>query len=787
MADRDRAAPFVSWLALGACVSAVFAASLWALKPPPLIAGDVAPDRFSEARARELVRDLSDSIGHRVNGTAAHERAAESLAATLRQIPGLEVEIQRPAGVQVYRSVKLPAFVYRTINVVGRLPGRSSEALLLNAHFDTLVDSSGAADDGAGVAALVETIRVLAREAPLARTLVVNLNGGEEAGLFGAAGFLQHRWAKDVHAYLYLEAFPGGKAALLGAGPASPWLVESYARVAPAPLASVVGQELAQSGLLPNHGDFTPLHEAGLAGLDVAMTGDGWAYHTGLDRLERLDPAGLQHLGQTALAVTRALANAPVSAVPGTHARTMVYYDLVGAKMVAYGVGTSRVLALAALVLVAIALLMVRRRAVLSAGMMARALLWTALATAAGLLAAIGAGVLLGLVLGRPHGWFSAPALILPTFAAPALAATVGIHAWWRRRSLQRLGNIERHAAVTAAGGLLFWSAALIASAAGGVAAGYLALHWVLGGALGVLASLRFPRARLLCMLAGLLPGTIVTGELALLFLKYFVPTAGMLPTPVPLDFLIAALVGLTVVALAILALAVVAAGGGHSRVALGCVAVWLVGTAATAAHFPYSPDRPKRLVVAHAAHERDGREEGALLMMGLDAVGLDPVLASVGGFVPASKGWQSYEAWLPRFTHQRSAPLPSLPAPTMIMTADDYDRSTDRRTFSLRLAGPDAQLRLLIPVERLRGWSLSASIADGLVIDGQQIVHFEGLTAEGSEITLTFSGPGPVPLELRAIGRAPARSPEVQEVIARLPAWTTTTAVTLRTVRQSF
>src|SRR4051794_25524852 len=47
MADRDRSAPFVSWVALGACVSAIFAASLWALKPPPLVAGDVAPDRFS--------------------------------------------------------------------------------------------------------------------------------------------------------------------------------------------------------------------------------------------------------------------------------------------------------------------------------------------------------------------------------------------------------------------------------------------------------------------------------------------------------------------------------------------------------------------------------------------------------------------------------------------------------------------------------------------------------------------------------------------------------------------
>src|SRR6185369_16275621 len=149
---------------------------------------------------------------------------------------------------------------------------------------------------------------------------------------------LQHRWAKDVSAYLYLEALPAGKAGLFGAGPGNSRLARIYARVAPSPLGNVVGQDLVESGLLPHNGDFTPFHEAGLRGLDVAMTGDGWAYHTALDRPARLQPGGLQHLGETAVAVARALASGPLPVEPAAPDEgPVVFYDLLGATMLAYG------------------------------------------------------------------------------------------------------------------------------------------------------------------------------------------------------------------------------------------------------------------------------------------------------------------------------------------------------------------------------------------------------------------------------------------------------------------
>jgi hypothetical protein len=776
-----------SWVAVAALLAAILGASLRTLQPPAPLPPDAPDTRFSEGRAREVVRRLADDIGFRVNGTPSHVQAAEMLAGELRRIPGVEVELQTVSGTQVYRSSWLPAFVYRTVNVVARLPGRSPDAILLDAHFDTLVDSVGAADDAAGVAAIVEAMRVLAREAPLAHTIIVNLNGGEEAGLFGAAGFLKHRWARDVRAYLYLEALPAGRADLFGAGPGNAWLAETYARVAPAPVGNVVGQDLVESGLLPHNGDFTPFHEGGLHGLDVAMTGDGWAYHDALDRPARLQPGGLQHMGDTAVAVTRALANGPLPH-EGTAAEKepVVFYDLLGVVMVAYRARTSRALAIAALILAAIALALAGQRKAISLRSTLGALAWTVLAVVAAIGGALGAGLLLGRVLGRPHGWFSAPALLLPAFAAPALAAAFGVHALWRRRGL-RSADPDRHAFAVWAGGLLFWSAWLALATVREVAAGYLALQWVWSAALGMIGALLFPRARAVLALASLVPGAAVTIELGVLFLNYFVPITGTITAPQPFDAAIAVLAGSTVAAVGVLAWVVVHRAGGFGRASLACAAVAIVGLAVTALHFPFTPQRPKRIRLAHVVDDAGGaggERRSALLLGSGDALGVASVLPSVPGFAPARPGWPPFETWLPPLSHELPAPPPELPAPRVEVTHDAYDATTDRRELGLRVTATGAQIRLAIPSARLLGWSLGAPPEAVMQAGGRRVIHLEGLAADGAELSVSVRGRGPLPIELRAIAREPARDEAVEAVTRRLPSWTTTTAVTIRVTR---
>ena len=748
-----------------------------ALVPLAALGGDAAADRFSEARAHDIVRQLSEGIGRRVNGTPGYAQAAEFLAAELRKIPGLEAETQQSAGTHTHKMFPSYPFVYQTTNVLGRLPGKSRDAVLLDAHFDTLVDSVGAVDDAAGVACILELLRVLAREAPLDRTIVVNLNGGEEMGGLGAVAFLKHAWAKEVRAYVYLEDLPGGRALLLGAGPGNPWLAKTYAAAVPAPLGNVLAQELTQSGLLPFDGDFTPFHEAGLVGLDVAMVGDAWGVHTQLDRLERLQAGGLQHMGDAALAATRALASGASRLAPDP--ADAVYYDILGYTMLAYPMSVARWLGSVALVALGLLLLRFRRLGLLSLRSVLAACAWNCLGLVAGVFAALLPALAVKLILHRSLGWFSRPALVVACFALPAAAGMFWVHSRWRARALRKMdGDVDRVALTAWMGGLLFWAFWLLVATIGGAGAGYIAFYWVAGGTVGLLVSILCPPARLAGALFGLIPGAIVTIEVATMVVASIVPMAGMTPSNVPTDMVIAVLVALATGLVGVVAFTLPCRAGGLGKAALLCAVLGVAGIALTALHAPYSAARPKRLLAVHAADD----DKSALLLASFGADGMRPLLPMFPDATLAPATWPSLDIMMPPFTHMLPAPAPAMQAPRAEVTAEHHDPATDVRQVTLHLDGTSPQLRLAIPAEALLGWSVSSKL--GVPTDGRYLVHFEGVPATGVDIQLTLRGSHPVDLDLRGIDGAPAAGPDIQALSKRLPAWVTLNAYSYRMAR---
>jgi carboxypeptidase Q len=101
-------------------------------------------------------------------------------------------------------------------NVVGELPGtdKADEVVLLGAHIDTWHAATGAADDGVGVAAMMEAVRILkATGVKLRRTVRVGFWEGEEQGLIGSREYVAAHFASR-------QPLPGATPATMPAAPA---------------------------------------------------------------------------------------------------------------------------------------------------------------------------------------------------------------------------------------------------------------------------------------------------------------------------------------------------------------------------------------------------------------------------------------------------------------------------------------------------------------------------------------------------------------------------------------
>jgi len=90
-----------------------------------------------------------------------------------------------------------------------------------------------------------------------------------------------------------------------------------------------------------------------------------------------------------------------------------------------------------------------------------------------------------------------------------------------RRREVAA-ADAERHFFAVWTGALLFWSVWLALATVRGIGAGYLALHWVWPAALATIVAARFPRTGRVLFVAAVIPGAVVTVELGMLFLTYF-------------------------------------------------------------------------------------------------------------------------------------------------------------------------------------------------------------------------------------------------------------------------
>jgi hypothetical protein len=85
-----------------------------------------------------------------------------------------------------------------SFNVVGEIPGtdKSDELVMLGGHFDSWHGGTGATDNAAGTAVMMEAMRILkASGLTLRRTVRIGLWGGEEQGLIGSREYVTAHFA----------------------------------------------------------------------------------------------------------------------------------------------------------------------------------------------------------------------------------------------------------------------------------------------------------------------------------------------------------------------------------------------------------------------------------------------------------------------------------------------------------------------------------------------------------------------------------------------------------------
>ncbi len=381
------------------------------------------PTAFSVRDARTHVNMLAGTIGSRPIGSEANDHARDYIVDRLRSYGFItrvqQVDAERPEfGVTAHVS-----------NIIATKRGTRPDAIALVSHYDSVPAGPGAGDNASGVAVAMEVGHALAGRR-LEHTLMLLVTDGEENGLMGAAGVVMEPAVRDrVRAFVNVDAIGADVPSILfEAGPANDWIVDAWADSAPAPRGSSYATEIYER--LPNDTDFSILKRLGAPGLNFAIIGDSFAYHTARDTADRLQDRALAHSGSNVLAVIEALDRLDLSKRTDG---TATYFDVGGRAAVSYGVGTRRLITLAAILLAIIAGI----RAIVASIRLfgGRTLVFSAIWTIVGAIVTVAS--MIGLAWGFRefreafHPWYAHP---MPFFAALLLVAA--LVAWFFSRAV---------------------------------------------------------------------------------------------------------------------------------------------------------------------------------------------------------------------------------------------------------------------------------------------------------------------------------------------------------------
>ncbi|KAM9450555.1 endoplasmic reticulum metallopeptidase 1-like isoform 1-T1 [Clarias gariepinus] len=589
------------------------------------------PTEFNATRAREYLESIT-SVGPRPVGSAENEIMTVNFL--LKQLEWVRNEsIDGPNTITVerrkHRGSRGFKYYDQITNIVVRLEprGGAEHFVLANCHFDSVPDSPGANDDAVSCAVMLEVLHSISNlSIPLNHGIIFLFNGVEEIGLMASHAFVtQHEVVKQIRAFVNLEACGvGGKELVFQTGPENPWLVQAYADAVKHPFASVLGQEIFQSGVIPSDTDFRIFTEIGnIPGIDLAFIESGYLYHTKYDTPDRIPTDSIQRAGDNILALLKHLVTMKTLADPSENRNgSMVFFDVLGLTMVVYparvGSIINYVVAVAALIYLAKKCLWPKEvwgwyLLELFCGSFVFVLSWVM-----AVLAVLGVAWVVTR-MGRSMFWFTHFYASIGLYGSVAAGKILLIHTLARMLyyRVRHIGHAQNKQSLKLSDlffdvSLLLWCCALIFLTQRGLCSAYIPMLMVFFPLVTKLLLCRHfaqkgvSKIYMLFYLLGLSLPCIHLLYLIWIVFEVFTPIMGRLGSDIPPDIVIAALIAITTALLSsyLIHLLYLASTTKHALAALYAIFVLMFVLVSCGVFFPYSSNpaspRPKRVEVQH-------------------------------------------------------------------------------------------------------------------------------------------------------------------------------------------
>ena len=293
------------WLLLLA-VLVIATLALAPLFPLRVTPASASPEKFSGERAMGHLPIIAQEA--HPSGSPAQAQVRDYLIQQLTDL-GLETQVQAIWGVE---------------NVIARLYGsQPSGAILLQAHYDSY-GGPGAADNGAGVAALLEVARALAAGPGLRNDIIFLFDDSEELpdAFAGTKAFIsEHEWMEDVRVAVGMDTAVRGFIAVDDTGSDNGWMVGVLAR------AYTGGAWTSMSG--GGGYDTGPFRDFGIRVLELEDNYPFHQQHTPEDVTAIVNPGSVQQLGEQVLVVMREMGSLDLGTTSGEQ-ETYMYVPLLG-------------------------------------------------------------------------------------------------------------------------------------------------------------------------------------------------------------------------------------------------------------------------------------------------------------------------------------------------------------------------------------------------------------------------------------------------------------------------